>query len=397
MTTSDTLSGYQQPPASERRLLRRNRTNRVAAGVSSGLGDYFGVDPVLFRVLFATSAFFGGAGILAYLLAWAAIPEEGTERAPIDGWIAALRRRRFPVWGVVIVGGLILWGVAFSWWLPGPFLPVVAIVILLIVFFTRRELQVPTAPRRIAPATPTVSLEKDGNATAPTASPTWGYGGRAWFEESRAIGRERRRRSFPIRMGTLVVLAVTLTVLGIADAVGGIQLQWYFWTALAVLVAGMLVALASRRWSWSFVPLAGLALIGALAFAGSDTSLHDGVGQREWKPVHVTDAHYRLAFGQGVLDLRDLRPRSTPTTFDVTLGAGQVRVIAPKSMNLTVHTDVHMGQVEVDRARGQYNDDHRRYGGVEFTRTIDPPVGATGAPVTVDVHLTNGNVSVVHV
>src|SRR4051812_49740462 len=99
MTTSDTMSGYEQPPASGRRLLRRTRTDRVAAGVSSGLGDYFGVDPVLFRVLFATSAFFGGAGILAYLLAWAAIPDEGTERAPIDGWIAALRRRRFPGMG----------------------------------------------------------------------------------------------------------------------------------------------------------------------------------------------------------------------------------------------------------------------------------------------------------
>src|SRR3954471_19317720 len=148
MTTSETFSGFPPPPASAHRLLRRSRSNRVAAGVSSGLGDYFGVDPVLFRVLFATSAFFGGAGILAYLLAWAAIPEEGTERAPIDGWIAAVRRRRFPVWAVVIVGGLILWGVAFSWGLPGPFFPVVAIVVLLIVFFTRRELQVSTPPPR---------------------------------------------------------------------------------------------------------------------------------------------------------------------------------------------------------------------------------------------------------
>src|SRR3954447_1441890 len=233
MTTSDTLSGYQQPPASERRLLRRNRTNRVAAGVSSGLGDYFGVDPVLFRVLFATSAFFGGAGILAYLLAWAAIPEEGTERAPIDGWIAALRRRRFPVWGVVIVGGLILWGVAFSWWLPGPFFPVVAIVVLLIVFFTRRELQVstPPTPTTAAPAAPTVSLEKGATSVEPTVQPTWVYDARAWFEESRATARARRRRSFPIRMGVLIALATTLTVLGIADAVGGIQLQWYFWSA----------------------------------------------------------------------------------------------------------------------------------------------------------------------
>ena len=53
------------PPPVGPRLLRRSDRNRVAAGVAGGLGEYFGVDPVLFRVLFAVGAFFGGAGILA--------------------------------------------------------------------------------------------------------------------------------------------------------------------------------------------------------------------------------------------------------------------------------------------------------------------------------------------
>src|SRR5581483_5031769 len=100
------------PPATGPRMLRRSSTNRVAAGVSSGLGEYFGVDPVLFRVLFATSAFFGGAGIIGYLVAWAAIPEAGTQRAPIDGWIAGLRRRQVPVWLVALAGGFFLWALA---------------------------------------------------------------------------------------------------------------------------------------------------------------------------------------------------------------------------------------------------------------------------------------------
>src|SRR3954470_8985209 len=98
MTTSDTMTAFEQPPASGHRLLRRSRTDRVGAGVAGGLGEYFGVDPVLFRVLFATAAFFGGAGILAYLLAWAAIPEAGTDHARIDDWIGALRRHRVPIW-----------------------------------------------------------------------------------------------------------------------------------------------------------------------------------------------------------------------------------------------------------------------------------------------------------
>jgi hypothetical protein len=205
------------------------------------------------------------------------------------------------------------------------------------------------------------------------------------MDESRAAARERRRRAFPIRIGVLLTLVTALSCLAIADATVGIQLQWYFWTSLMILGAAMLVALATRRWSWSVVPLLVPATIGAIAFAGSDASLHDGIGQREWKPATVTDARYRLAFGQGVLDLRDLR-LTTPATINVTLGAGQVRIIAPKAMNASVHVDVHAGELEIDR--------EQRVHGFEFTRVVDPLPGASGARVTLDVHLTDGNVSV---
>ncbi|HVU92765.1 MAG TPA: PspC domain-containing protein [Jatrophihabitans sp.] len=393
MTTSSTPPGYPMtdfppPPASGSRVLRRGRTNRVAAGVASGLGEYFAVDPVLFRVLFATSAFFGGAGILAYLLAWAAIPEADTERASIDRWIAALRQRRFPVWLVFVAGGLLLWAAAFSWWAPGPFFPVVAVVVLLVVFFARREMQP-------GPGTPPVSLRKKDAPPPPappaaTSQPAWVTDARLWLSEMRALAQERRRRSFPIRAAVMMTLVGALTGLGIADAIVGIELQWYFWTVLVVVAVGILAAAASRRWSWSLVPLLVPAAVGVVAFAGSDTSLHDGVGQREWKPTTAVNTHYRLAFGQGVLDLRDLKAPTRPARITVTLGAGQMKVIAPSTLNLTVRTDVHAGQVEVeDTGAGTW-----RHSGVEFTRTIDAPRGASGVPVTVVVHLTDGNLTV---
>ena len=49
-----------------RRLLR-SRSDRMIAGVAGGLGRYFGVDPVIFRIAFGVSVFFGGLGIVAYL------------------------------------------------------------------------------------------------------------------------------------------------------------------------------------------------------------------------------------------------------------------------------------------------------------------------------------------
>jgi phage shock protein PspC (stress-responsive transcriptional regulator) len=385
MTTSETFGGFPPPPpppANPGRHLRRSTDGRVAAGVCSGLGDYFGVDAVLFRVLFATAAFFGGAGILAYLLAWAAIPDAGTEHAPIDGLVGKLRRRHVPIWLIAVLGGLLLWGVSFSWWAPGPFLPVTGAIVLLVVFYTRRELQAKTDP---AP----VNLTKEREPT--TDQPSWVREVRAWRDEARTAARERRRRSLPVRIGILVALAVAMGGLAVYDAVSAIELQLYFWTALAVVVVGLLVGLVTRRLPFGMTPLLVPAIIGAVAFAGSHATLHDGIGQHEWKPTSVPTAQYRLAFGQGILDLRSLPAQSTPHTIRITAGAGQVKIIAPKTLNLTVLANIHIGQLSVDGS----GHDHG-HGGIGVTRTVSPPARAAGAPITVDVHLADGNVTVLH-
>ena len=40
------------------------------AGVCAGLGEYFDIDPVFFRLFFLVSLFFGGLGALIYVLLW---------------------------------------------------------------------------------------------------------------------------------------------------------------------------------------------------------------------------------------------------------------------------------------------------------------------------------------
>lgn len=394
------MGGFPPPaPASNTRLLRRNKTNRVAAGVCSGLGDYFGLDPVLFRVLFATAAFFGGAGILAYLLAWAAIPEAGTEHAPVDGLIAWMRRRRIPVWLVAIVAGLIIWGVAFSWWVPGPFFPVLAVAILLIVFFARREMQ-PQPPQHVAPqpasdadtaaTSATVDLTKD--AASPEVSPSWSHDARAWFDEARAASRMRRRRALPLRIGILSTLFLTIVTLALVDAFSGIQFQVYFWVTLGIVGVGLLAGMVLRRFPASMMPLLIPAVAGAVAFGGSHASLHDGVGQREWKPTIAPASDYRLAFGQGTLDLTAMPQPATPRTISITMGAGQVKIIAPTTLNLRVLANVHIGQIETDGVETDYTRD----GGIGLSRVLDPPPGARGTQITVNVHLADGNVSLEH-
>jgi phage shock protein C len=59
------------------KVLVRKRNGRMIAGVCAGLADYLGSDVTLVRVIVAAIAVLtGGAGILAYLVAWAIIPEE---------------------------------------------------------------------------------------------------------------------------------------------------------------------------------------------------------------------------------------------------------------------------------------------------------------------------------
>jgi phage shock protein PspC (stress-responsive transcriptional regulator) len=56
--------------------LYRSRNDRMLAGVAGGLADYFGIDPVLVRVIFVLVFFLGGGGLLAYIILWIVVPEE---------------------------------------------------------------------------------------------------------------------------------------------------------------------------------------------------------------------------------------------------------------------------------------------------------------------------------
>jgi phage shock protein C len=58
------------------RPLLRSTTEKKLGGVAGGLGRYFGLDPVLFRVGFVVGAFLSGAGLLAYLILWAIVPRD---------------------------------------------------------------------------------------------------------------------------------------------------------------------------------------------------------------------------------------------------------------------------------------------------------------------------------
>ncbi len=63
--------------SAEYRKLYRSRSERMIAGVCGGLGDYFGIDPTLVRLLFVVASLFGGPmGPIAYLIFMIVVPNE---------------------------------------------------------------------------------------------------------------------------------------------------------------------------------------------------------------------------------------------------------------------------------------------------------------------------------
>ncbi len=81
-TMSDDMNGAGQGGPDNRQAVSGWSASSAAGGsraYAPGLADYSGIDPSLIRVIFAVLTLFGGVGAIAYVLAWALVPEEGEQ------------------------------------------------------------------------------------------------------------------------------------------------------------------------------------------------------------------------------------------------------------------------------------------------------------------------------
>ena len=90
------------------RVVRRSRSERVIAGVCGGIGRYLGVDPVLLRIAFIVLALANGLGVIAYVVAWVAIPEERPGQPLAAAPEARRELGRLVLGGSLVVLGLVL-------------------------------------------------------------------------------------------------------------------------------------------------------------------------------------------------------------------------------------------------------------------------------------------------
>ncbi len=57
------------------RRLYRQPANKMIAGICTGLGEYFDIDPVIARIIFIAMFFGWGSGLLIYIVLWIIVPK----------------------------------------------------------------------------------------------------------------------------------------------------------------------------------------------------------------------------------------------------------------------------------------------------------------------------------
>lgn len=336
------------PP--ERRL-RRSTRRKVVAGVAGGLGEYTGVDPVLFRVLFAVLTLFGGTGILLYIVGWLFLPADDRPASPAEALIGrggaggSSRAADAGTAVVLALAGLFLAGVLAR----GDAEDVVVLLVVVgAAYFLLRNLTdrraggppapVPGPPRPYEPVPPapyqTVpAYSPVGTLTAPVppAPPT------------------PRERSV-LGAITVSVLLLVLGVLAALDAGGGADPapEHYLAAAVGVLGLGLLVGARygrARGLAWFGLPM--LLLLTVVGSTG--VSLRGGVGERIYTPdraVEIRD-EYRLGVGSLRLDLSDVDLSGQLKRVTLSSGVGDIEVIVPADADVSIEGRAGAGEVDI--------------------------------------------------
>jgi phage shock protein PspC (stress-responsive transcriptional regulator) len=298
------MTPMDETPEPQPKRLTRSHADTVIGGVAGGLGRYFGVDPILFRIGFVVLTFIGGVGVIAYLALLAFVPSDDPEATGGRSRAAAL-------------AGAIVLGLALVTFLdaPGPglwFGPGLLIVAIL--------------------AVAAVVL---------------------WRAIDRDAGGDPVRTLARVALFGLLAFAVACLAIGVGIAAalgGGVVIA-----ALAVAAGIALIAAAFFGGArWLIVP--ALALVLPLAVvAAADIDLEGGVGDRDYRPASLTELRDRYEVGLGGLDvdLTDLDLPAGRTDLTVDVGIGDAIVWVPSNACVTSDVSVGAGATDIlDRDQG---------------------------------------------
>lgn len=334
-----------EPGPEQPRRLTRSRTDRVLGGVCGGVARYFGIDPVIVRIVTVALVLLGGAGVLLYLAGLLLVPADPAEAQAVGADGATTDRGR--TLGVVAVVVLLLFTWPFllggGFLLAGILVPIAVLAVVGLVVW-------------------------------------WLVSGASPEGEPGAIAKQAL-----FGIGTLIACGALFVGGFFAAAVGGGALA-----AGLVIAAGAVLVIGAfmGRVRWLGLPALSVAMaVGIVSAAGID--FDGGFGEREYRPASASEIRdrYELAAGELIVDLRgaDLPAGDTPLSVD--LGIGEATVLVPEDVCVASRAEIGIGVVDVF---------DRDTAGADVTWDDRPRAAAGNSRVVLDAQVGIGHVQVVH-
>lgn len=78
------IGSAESAPRSSSKRMFRDPDHSYIGGVCGGLGAYFGIDPVIFRLIFLALFFGAGTGLVLYIILWIILPEAKTAAEKLE-------------------------------------------------------------------------------------------------------------------------------------------------------------------------------------------------------------------------------------------------------------------------------------------------------------------------
>ena len=129
----------------DKKLYRSSR-NKLLAGVCGGIGEYFGIDPTIVRIIWLICTLPGGIGIVAYIICWVAMPARTTNHVSLfedDQYTASTgdeeKSKRILGIALIIIGAVFLLDRVFLWFDLNIIIPLGIIVVGLIILINARK------------------------------------------------------------------------------------------------------------------------------------------------------------------------------------------------------------------------------------------------------------------
>jgi phage shock protein PspC (stress-responsive transcriptional regulator) len=341
--TENTGTAEIPAPPPPRRRLERPQQGRTILGVCAAVGRYTDVDPVVYRVILVVLTVFGGIGAVLYGVGWLLIPEEGHEHSVLEHAIRRRGRRLpSPASGAVAVAIIVLVAIAAHGGARDTTLTVLLVGLITYLLLRHRDTPVPVGARADYAATgwqppppPPGGPPVPGYpaaSTAPTEPLPW----------SAPVVRERSPLGV-LTLSAALVVAGVLTAIRESGA-DRLSVPTILASTLAVIGLGLVAGAWWGRSRWLVVPGALLA-IATVTASTIDVSLAGGIGQRQWTPAAgELRPSYHLGIGEATLDL-DHYPATG--TVHVSVGVGDLRVIAPAIGTVDVSARSGAGRVDV--------------------------------------------------